>query len=178
MFVFLDCVCCREDFIKSRFIILRFCSIHFIVILYWAEENCSLYRGLCYIENHKIKSRFHCSTKLPCWKVRAHWDKTNNSSHHQGAKKVSSTACHLGKLLLSHTGPKVISNSPQKISLRSKRFRASSLRTLAREQKKRNDGGGGGERRKLLPADLTILKNCIRPRTQLLIGAVLVVFIT
>ena len=33
MFVFLDCVCCREDFIKSRFIILRFCSIHFIVIL-------------------------------------------------------------------------------------------------------------------------------------------------
>ena len=34
MFVFLDCVCCREDFIKSRFIILRFCSIHFIVILY------------------------------------------------------------------------------------------------------------------------------------------------
>ena len=28
MFVFLDCVCCREDFV-----ILRFCSIHFIVIL-------------------------------------------------------------------------------------------------------------------------------------------------
>ena len=33
MFVFLDCVCRREDFIKSRFVILRFCSIHFIVIL-------------------------------------------------------------------------------------------------------------------------------------------------
>ena len=150
MFVFLDCVCWREDFIKSRFIILRFCSIHFIVILYWAEENCSLYRGLCYIENHKIKSRFHCSTKLPCWKVRAHWDKTNNSSHHQGAKKVSSTACHLGKLLLAHTGQKVISNSPQKISLRSRRFHASSSKTLGREQKKKEWWGRGrGEKETL-----------------------------
>ena len=63
-------------------------------------------------------------------------------------------------------------------SLRSKRFRASSSRTLGREQKKRNDGGGGGERRKRLPANPTILKNCVRPRTQLLIGAVLVVLIT
>ena len=63
-------------------------------------------------------------------------------------------------------------------SLRSKRFRASSSRTLGREQKKRNDGGGGGERRKRLPANPTILKNCVRPRTQLLIGALLVVLIT
>ena len=63
-------------------------------------------------------------------------------------------------------------------SLRSKRFRASSSRTLGREHKKRNDGGGGGERRKRLPANPTILKNCVRPRTQLLIGAVLVVLIT
>ena len=67
-------------------------------------------------------------------------------------------------------------------SLRSKRFRASSSRTLGREQKKkkRNDGGGGGggEGRKRLPANPTILKNCVRPRTQLLIGAVLVVLIT
>ena len=46
------------------------------------------------------------------------------------------------------------------------------------ESKKRNDGGGGGERRKRLPANPTILKNCVRPRTQLLIGAVLVVLIT
>ena len=45
-------------------------------------------------------------------------------------------------------------------------------------KKKRNDGGGGGERRKRLPANATILKNCVRPRTQLLIGAVLVVLIT
>ena len=44
--------------------------------------------------------------------------------------------------------------------------------------KKRNDGGGGGERRKRLPANPTILKNCVRPRTQLLIGALLVVLIT
>ena len=41
-----------------------------------------------------------------------------------------------------------------------------------------NDGGGGGERRNRLPANPTILKNCVRPRTQLLIGAVRVVLIT
>ena len=44
--------------------------------------------------------------------------------------------------------------------------------------KKRNDVGGGGERRKRLPANPMILKNCVCPRTQLLIGAVLVVLIT
>ena len=38
---FLDCVRYNEDFVKSRFIILRFCSKHFIVIL--DEENRSLY---------------------------------------------------------------------------------------------------------------------------------------
>ena len=63
------------------------------------------------------------------------------------------------------------------ISLRSKHFRASSARKLGREQNKRNDGGGGGARRKRLPAIPTILKNSVRPRTQLLIGAVLVVLI-
>ena len=61
------------------------------------------------------------------------------------------------------------------ISLRSKRFSASSSRKLGREQKrkkkrkKKNDGGGGGggggERRKLLPANPTILKICVCPRT-------------
>ena len=45
-------------------------------------------------------------------------------------------------------------------------------------KKKRNDVGRGGERRKRLPANPTILKNCVRPRTQLLISAVLVVLIT
>ena len=44
-------------------------------------------------------------------------------------------------------------------------------------KKKRNDGGGGGERRKRLPANPTISKNGVLPRTQLLIGAVLVVLI-
>ena len=63
-------------------------------------------------------------------------------------------------------------------SLCSKRFHSSSSRKLGREQKKKkNDGGGGGERRKRLPANPTILKNCVRPRTQLLIGALLVVLI-
>ena len=46
------------------------------------------------------------------------------------------------------------------------------------KKKKRNDGGGGGERRKRLPANPTILKNCVRARTQRLISAVLVVLIT
>ena len=41
-----------------------------------------------------------------------------------------------------------------------------------RTKKKKNDGGGGGERRKRLYANPTILKNCVRPRKQLLIGAV------
>ena len=49
---------------------------------------------------------------------------------------------------------------------------------LGQEQKKMNDGGGEGERRKRLPTNPTILKNCVRPRTQLLIGAVQVVLIT
>ena len=53
-----------------------------------------------------------------------------------------------------------------------------SSRKLGQEQKKRNEGGGGGERRNRLPANPTILKNCVRPRTQLLIGSVRVVLIT
>ena len=54
----------------------------------------------------------------------------------------------------------------------------SSSRKLGQEQKKINDGGGGGERRNRLPANPMILKNCVRPRTQPLIGAVRVVLIT
>ena len=53
-----------------------------------------------------------------------------------------------------------------------------SSRKLGQEQQKKNDGGGGGERRNRLPANPTILKNCVRPRTQLLIGTVRVVLIT
>ena len=45
------------------------------------------------------------------------------------------------------------------------------------ESKKGNEGRGGGGRRKRLPENPTILKNCVCPRTRLLIGAVLVVLI-
>ena len=45
------------------------------------------------------------------------------------------------------------------------------------ESIKRNDGEGGAERRKCLPANPTTLRNCVRLRTQLLIGAVLVVLL-
>ena len=47
-----------------------------------------------------------------------------------------------------------------------------------KKKKKKKMGGGGGERRKRLPTNPTILKNCVRPRTQFLIGTVLVVLIT
>ena len=33
MFALVDCVRYDEDFVKSRFVISRFCSIHFTVIL-------------------------------------------------------------------------------------------------------------------------------------------------
>ena len=46
-----------------------------------------------------------------------------------------------------------------------------SSRKPGQDQKKLNDGGGGEERRNRLPANPTILKNCVRPRTQLLICA-------
>ena len=45
-----------------------------------------------------------------------------------------------------------------------------------RAKKKGNDGGG--KRKKCLPPNPTILKNCIRPQMQLLLGAVLVMLIT
>ena len=47
----------------------------------------------------------------------------------------------------------------------------------SKKKKKRNDRRGGEKWRKRLPTNLTILKNCVRPRTQRLIGAVLVVLI-
>ena len=53
-----------------------------------------------------------------------------------------------------------------------------SSRKLGQERQKMNDGGGGGERRNRLPANRMILKNCVRPQMQLLIGAVRVVLIT
>ena len=59
-------------------------------------------------------------------------------------------------------------------SLRSKRFRASSWRTVGTRAKKR----GMAEEGERLQANPTILKNCVRPQMQLLIGEVLVVLIT
>ena len=45
MLAFLDCVPYNEDFIKSRLVIPRFCSIHFIVIL------AGLKKIVCYTED-------------------------------------------------------------------------------------------------------------------------------
>ena len=56
--------------------------------------------------------------------------------------------------------------------------RGSSRKLRQEQKKKKNDGRGEGERRNRLPANPTFLKNCVRPRTQLLIGAVRVVLIT
>jgi len=47
-YAFPDCVCYDEDFVKSRFGISRFCSIHFIVIL------TGLKKILCYIKDFVI----------------------------------------------------------------------------------------------------------------------------
>ena len=60
----------------------------------------------------------------------------------------------------------------------SSRGSAVHLENWDKSKKKMNDGGGGGEWRNRLPANPTILKNCVRPQTQLLIGAVRVVLIT
>ena len=50
-FALVDYVRYKEDFIKSRFIKYRFCSVHFTVILAVLKKK-KLYRGLCYIEVH------------------------------------------------------------------------------------------------------------------------------
>ena len=49
-FGLLDCVRYNEDFVISKFVISRFCSKHFTVILARLKKNRSLYRGLRYIE--------------------------------------------------------------------------------------------------------------------------------
>ena len=45
MFALVDCIRYNEELVKSRF-----CSIHFTIILAGLKKNCSLYRGLRYIE--------------------------------------------------------------------------------------------------------------------------------
>ena len=37
-FAFLNCVRYNEDFVKSRFVTSRFCSIHFVVISAWLKK--------------------------------------------------------------------------------------------------------------------------------------------
>ena len=48
-FAFQDCVCYNEDFIRSRFVIWRLCSIHFIVIL------AGLKQVVCYTQGFIIQ---------------------------------------------------------------------------------------------------------------------------
>ena len=45
------------------------------------------------------------------------------------------------------------------------------------DESKKKGNDGGGKRKKCLPPNPTILKNCFRPQTYLLIGAVLVMLI-
>ena len=52
-FAFLDCVRYHEDFVKSRFVISKFCSMHFVVIL------AGLKKIVRYTDEFVIK-RFHC----------------------------------------------------------------------------------------------------------------------
>ena len=49
-FGLLDCARYNENFVISRFVISRFCSIHFTVNFDRAEEYRPLYRGLRYVE--------------------------------------------------------------------------------------------------------------------------------
>ena len=51
-FELLDCVHYNEDFVISRFVILRFCSIHckYCTCNFGGAEDPSLYRGLRFIE--------------------------------------------------------------------------------------------------------------------------------
>ena len=48
LFAFLDCARYNEDFVKSRFGISRFCSIHFIVILTGWRKSFVILRTLLY----------------------------------------------------------------------------------------------------------------------------------
>ena len=57
-FVFLGCVRYNEDLVKSRFLISRFCSIHFIVILARLKKLVRYTKDL--VIKRFVKSRFHC----------------------------------------------------------------------------------------------------------------------
>ena len=74
--------------------------------------------------------------------------------------------------LSSKTGREFV----EKVGKRAKKKKGMKVGKRAKK-KKRNDRRGGEKWRKRLPTNLTILINCVRPRTQRLIGAVLVVLI-
>ena len=58
MFGLLDCACYNEDFVISRFIILRFSSIYFTVTLAWLKNIFRYTKD--FIIKRFVKSRFHC----------------------------------------------------------------------------------------------------------------------
>ena len=61
-FALLDFVRYNDDFVKSRFVILRFCSIHFTVILD------GLTKIVCCTQDFVIQ-RFHCN-KITDWRIK------------------------------------------------------------------------------------------------------------
>ena len=57
-FAFLDCARYKEDFVRSRSVISRLCSIYFIVILAGLEKIVRYTEDL--VIKRFVKSRFHC----------------------------------------------------------------------------------------------------------------------
>ena len=63
-FAFMDCVRYYEDFVKSRFVLSRFCSIHFIVILGGLKKIVRYTEDLVTLELKQLTdemTRFICS---------------------------------------------------------------------------------------------------------------------
>ena len=57
-FGFLDCVRYNKDFVLPRFVISRFCSIHFTVTLAWLKKIVRYTED--FVVQKFVKSRFHC----------------------------------------------------------------------------------------------------------------------
>ena len=64
-FAFLNCVRYNEDFVKSRFVTSRFCSIHFVVILAWLKKI------FCYAEDFVMQNRLVRRPVTPVTVLRA-----------------------------------------------------------------------------------------------------------
>ena len=63
-FALVDCVYYNEDFVKKMFVISRFCSIHFIVILAWLKQIVRYTEDFVILRF--VKSRFHCMNVGAC----------------------------------------------------------------------------------------------------------------